>query len=150
MSATSMPRIKIPNSIIRGSGLTARYIKNWRLGVKRAFGSKGEDQHMLLPLMVLPYPFCGFKITMGTQISRSREKRRQGQNHKAQYRKFPMVLGSISWFCLPFVGNLKLSFRVVPVRGGHKRKVPRLVLGLKCVYVSVWKFVSLRLPFCTC
>jgi hypothetical protein len=34
--------------------------KNGRLGVKRAFGSKGEDQHMLLPLMVLPYPFCGF------------------------------------------------------------------------------------------
>jgi hypothetical protein len=34
--------------------------KNGQLGVKRAFGSKREDQHMLLPLMVLPYPFCGF------------------------------------------------------------------------------------------
>jgi hypothetical protein len=48
------------------------------------------------PLWFFHILFAVLRSTMGRQISRSREKRRQGIYHKAQYRKCPMVLGSIS------------------------------------------------------
>jgi hypothetical protein len=84
--------------------LTARYIKNGRLGVKKAFGSKGEDQHMLLPLMVLPYPFCGFKINNGETNFKEQGKEKagnisQGPIPKISYgsRQHLLILFTLCW-----------------------------------------------------
>jgi hypothetical protein len=84
------------------------------------------------PLWFFHTLFAVFKISGATNF---KEQRKQKAGTKTQGPIPEISHGSRQHLLIlcPFVGNLKLSFRVVPVRGAHKRKMPRLMLDPKCV-----------------
>lgn len=67
--------------------------RNVQLDVKRALEGKEKINNCSSPLFHIL--FAVFKIGGATNFKGQR-KEKAGQKHKAQYRKFPMVLGSIS------------------------------------------------------